>query len=213
MIKPGTSPLAVLPLVAVLFTACSDGPTEPQGSLTQAEAMAVFSEILSAVFQVDAGPAMSITAPGAGGPLASLGPAPAAALSADVSIEEAVPCESGGSIAVDGTIEIDLDDNETGSYVFSFIQTPSGCVVPTEAGPSYLVNGSPNLQMSGEYNLVEGELAGDFTMSFSGGLSWSAVNGGANGTCTVNLDYVLAWSTLTGSAEGHICGHDISQQF
>jgi hypothetical protein len=186
----------------LLTPACgSDNPANPQNNLSQVEAIAVFSEIMTAVFSV-----------GFGGDIALAANAPA--ISADViAINESAPCDGGGSIDLTGTISSTFGQSQSGSYSYTIVETPDDCVVTTGSGTSYRVNGNPNIQMAGSYNFVGGVPTGVFAMTFTGGLSWLATNGGASGSCAMNLSYSLDWQTSTGSVQGSICGYDVSQQY
>ena len=207
--------LAVLAAATFLFAACSDdNPTQPQnGTLTQQEAIAVLSEITSAALSAGEGPMASMFPAEGAGFRAAVAPSPASAFNLDIDIDDSVACENGGVIDVDGTLAIDVDDDENGSWVYEFVQTPKNCVVVTEEGPSYKVNGKPSIQMSGSFAISEGEPSGVFEMSFAGGFEFDAVNGGATGSCTMDLTYLLDWNSMLGSAEGRICGYDVDEQF
>lgn len=206
--------LAVLAAAAFLLAACGDNPTEPNtGTLTQEEALAVLAEITSAALAVGEGPATSLSHTEGAGFRASFAPAPASAINLDLDIDESVPCKNGGAIEVDGTLEINVDDEENGTWVYSFTQTPHNCVVVTEDGPSYKVNGKPNIQMLGTFAMSGGEPTGVSELSFVGGFAFDATNGGATGSCTLNLTFLLNWATMVGTAQGFICGYDIDEQF
>lgn len=210
MTRPRSSSLAALAMAAFLAAGCSDSGTEPVNeNLSEEEAVAVFSEILGALFEATGG-AMG----GEGGQFsAALLPDPASAVLVDITLDESVPCENGGTIRVNGSIEMDVDENEDGTYSYTVVQTPSDCEIVTEQGSRFRVSGQPSIQMSGGFTIAGEEPVGLFAMAFTGGLRWNAVNGGGAGSCTIDLDYGFDMETLTGTAEGRICGYDIDEQF
>ncbi len=205
-----SSPIAAVAMATFLVAGCSDSATEPENNnLTQEEAIAVFGEIVGALFEA-AGGAMAND----GGQFsAALMRDPASAMVVDIDLDESVPCTNGGTIRVNGSIEMDVDENEDGTYTYTFVQTPENCVVTTEQGSSFRVSGQPSIQMSGSFTILDDEPVGLFEMAFAGGLRWNAMNGGDNGSCTVDLDYGFNMATLKGTAEGRICGYDIDEQF
>lgn len=206
--KVRSSRAAVVVAAAFVVGACGDS-TGPTSNLTQAESMAVFNEVLAAIFAVGLG--------GGGSPEASATYAVAAdrmlALAAEV-IDETVPCEGGGSIRVHGSITDQTDANGVGSFDFSLTETPNNCGVVTESGRTYRVNGNPNIHMTGAMSFDEEGPTGPFTMSFHGGLAWTATSGGSgSGSCSINLDYTIDMTTFQGTVVGGICGHAVNQTF
>ncbi len=196
-----SSSVAALLVGALSLTGCGSDGTGPGNNLSQAEAMMVFSEILSAISVV--GFDQGAAADGIG------------ALVTTITINESAPCNGGGVIEVVGSLKADTDDFGNGSYEYTFVETPVNCVVSTGSGASYRVNGSPNIQMSGAYDFAfnNNQLSGHYDWRFSGGMSWTALNGGANGSCTMDLVYKLNLGISSGSVTGHICGHNVTQQY
>lgn len=194
------SSLLVLAFGGLAFGCGGNDSTGPEEStLSQAEAMQVFGEILSAVFSVGAGaPAQHTPGP--------------AATPTTLTVDASSPCSGGGAIAVTGQYAWDFDQNGNGSYTYDIVETPNACGV-TAASGSYLVNGHPNIHMSGSYSTASYQPTGSFQMTFEGGMSWSTSSGGGTGSCSISLNYDLAWSTSHGSVTGSICGYTINQSY
>jgi hypothetical protein len=194
--------LAALTGVAMLVAGCGgDDPTGPGSDLSQAEAMELFGEILSAVFLVGAGAAPALPPEGV-----ALAPQ-------TLTINQSAPCAGGGSIAVTGTYTYDVDTSSNGSFTYNIVESPSDCAVATSTGQTYRVDGNPNIQMAGSYSVAGGAPVGVFGMTFTGGMSWTATNGGVSGSCTVDLTYSFDWEGQHGSVKGHMCGYAIDTQY
>jgi hypothetical protein len=203
------SSASALLLGAFLATGCGSDSTGPSADLTAEESLEVFGEVLAAVFAVGFGD-------GGGSPqmLAATGASGADLAAALVeTINETVPCEGGGSITVQGTIDDDTDENGNGTFTFNLTETLNNCGIQTESGQSYRVNGAPHIQMAGAMTFTEEGPAGPFTMSFNGGLAWTSTSGGRSGTCSLNLNYSIDMSTFVGSVQGSICGHAVNETF
>ena len=189
--------------VIALAASCGGdgGPTEIENNISEAEAMAVFAEVLSAVFTVGFSTGSSVADGQAG------------AASDEIIIDATAACDGGGTIAVSGRFAFDIDGQGSGSGSYDLTETPSDCSVTTGTGVTYRVNGDPNIHMAGSYSYSQGAPQGTFDMSFSGGLNWTATNGGASGSCRMDLVYAFDWGTSHGSVTGTICGYEINQQY
>jgi hypothetical protein len=187
----------------------SDDPTGPETEIQRQEALAIFSEVLAAVFTAGVGGTGSFTmADGA-----SLSLAPTAPLYDVTTINESYACTGGGSIELTGSTNDNMNyETGTGVLDWQLTETPVNCGVSTASG-SYVVNGSPNLQMSMSYSFTDFVLDGPMTMEWSGGLAWNSTGRGATGSCTIDLDYTFDMEAGSGSMVGQICGYTYDQQF
>lgn len=188
-------------LLAVLTGGCGKDSTGPQTALDQAASIEIFSELLTQVFLVGFG-AGAFGAPGGSmalPPAVLSGPRPVE------SVVESVPCDGGGTVTLTGTYSSGLSDQGTGSIGFDLRSTPNDCGVQTSRG-LFRVNGNPNLRITYNLNVVGWQPAGLFTMTWSGGYTWSGPGG--SGGCDVAISYAYDWSNPSAATmTGHMCGY------
>lgn len=196
--------------VSVGLVACSDDPTEVTGELTEQEAAELAEVIFSQGFGFGSSsfddastftgdPDLQATAGVPFGPI-DLGP-------------EDVPCQFGGIVTLEGTIEGDLDqETGAGTMDLSLTQVHDDCGVRSESGTDFTLNGNPNTSMDLGIDMTE---TGDFTMTgtFGGGIAW--LTGGRSGTCTIDLTIDASGNFETegfsGSVSGTVCGRSVNE--
>lgn len=189
--------------LALLLTtaACGDSVTEVVGDLTQAEAEALAEVVAGTVLSTWEGEGAAATA--ARGP--SL-----ATYNQQLSLE--APCEFGGSVAIDGEIDVVTNDEteELESLEYTVTQAHSGCVAESGDGVRFTLDGAPNVTAN-LLVLAEGDLI-SMDGSYSGAVDWST--DGKEGTCTLSVEFSMDLNVAaeTGSAtmSGTVCGMSFS---
>ena len=181
--------------LALAVGACSDDPTDiAEGDpLTEAEAAALAEVVAGTLFT-----AWDETE----GPSA----APARA-SGTYQIDDEFPCEFGGSVAVNGNLAFDVDeDTGDGTVVFEVTTEHADCGVESEEGIAFILNGEPDIT-AGFTIVSEGDELG-FSGGFDGTVGWATDE--KSGRCSVDVDFSLAGNLAaeTGSASltGRVCG-------
>ena len=178
--------------MALLASACSDGPTTSGDPLDEAEAQAVATELLTQGFGV----------------FGSLGSAPLASAGAQVApfsltFDQSAACPNGGSISVSGSISGDIDEQTSaGNLQMDITQGINGCVVVYD-GDSFTVNGDPNITYQGDIEFSQTAISGTFDME--GGFSYEASDG-RRGGCGIRLSVNFS----NQSASGQICGLSVT---
>jgi hypothetical protein len=183
--------------VALLWVAaaCSDNPIDiVEGDpLTEAEVDAlaeVVAGTLFATWEQSSGPAS--------GPARATG---------TFQMNDELPCEYGGSVAVSGSLAFDVDD-ETGDGTLNFnvTQEHADCVVESEEDIRFTLNGAPNITSS--FTVVTEGSAISFAGAFDGAADWAT--GDKSGTCGLDVDFSLtgdlAAETGSASLTGRVCG-------
>lgn len=203
-------PVLTIALVSVGLVACSDDPTGVTGELTEQEAAELFEVIFAQGFDFGSSsfddastfagdPDLQAVAGVPFGPI-TLGP-------------EDVPCQFGGVVTIEATIEGDLDqETGAGTMDLTLTQVHDDCGVRSDSGTDFTLNGNPETGMDLGFDMTE---AGDFTMagSFGGGIAW--LTGGRSGTCTIDLSIDASGNfeteTFSGNASGTVCGRSVSE--
>jgi hypothetical protein len=185
---------ALAMLVAV--AACGDSATEVVGDLSQAEAEALAEVVGATVFS-------SSTSEMPGTQTAAPGRAP---IEGSESISATVPCELGGTVAVDGNLEYSGDTETHVDATFAITQVHDGCVAESQDGIRFTLDGAPNVAANMSMSVSENELS--LEGSFGGAVDWST--DGREGTCSLDVTLFL---DMSGTAEsgsvsmsGTVCG-------
>ncbi len=206
MNAPSKGASVVIVAAAIAAPGCSDS-TGP-GGLTPQASMEIATTLMFEVINIGFSAMGGSFDPTLGAVLAA--DARRAAMASMVTtISEAVPCDAGGTIVVEGTHTTDISDQGTGSVAFDLSQRPVNCVMATSYG-SYTVNGSPALTIEGSLTTTSWNL-GVFTMAYGGGFSWNGPGG--SGTCNMNLTYHFDYASYVFSGSGHICGHAVNYSY
>ncbi len=182
---------AVVSVLALTVASCGDdngaGPTSGD-PLSEAEATEVLNEVLGVMSQ---GFDDVTNAPRA---------APAATHTIDETINESADYAGGGSVGITGSIKGSFDDQTFAlDLEFDFTETISNCQTMATSGPTFTVNGNPNLEMQGDYAFSGSSLTGSFSMG--GGFRYESSDG-RSGECGIEVD--VDYSTQQGS--GSVCG-------
>lgn len=186
------------------LAACSDFTSsgDPLTDAEAAELAAVFAEEGFAGFEGVASPAQS---PGANDE---------ADARVTLTINDSGPCDGGGTATIAGTVTADIDEQAgTGTLEFEYTLTPTNCVFTTEGDKVFTISGDPNLKASGNMDLTETSLEGQF--NYEGKFSWT--EGSRAGACGVNIqvnyDFTFGGTTLNGSASvtGEVCGVTVNR--
>lgn len=212
--------------LAVSLAGCGDdGPSGPDGEISQAQAEKVASAVNTAAGQAFSAAAAEQSDAGslvtaALAPAASTGTVTRAA-TYDWSFENSADCQPGGTVTVDGdgTIET-TEDASSVSWDWSSQVGYDGCTVETEDGLFTLTTPSP-LQFAGTGQVTTDEAgggSGSFDWSLTGTVDWDE-QGGPSGTCDLDLDASLdieatqTSASATGSVTGSVCGHSIERNW
>lgn len=202
--------VCVLAFLAVGTVACGDDPTGSAGDLTDQEleelAEVVFGDALSMGFQ-SFDPATSFE----GDP--DLGVSAAAVPFSFEFGPDDLACPLGGSVTVTLSLSGDVDETtNAGSISLGVTQDHADCVVESESGTRFTLNGNPNTTTSVDMSV---DAAQDFTLTgtFGGGVHWAT--GGRSDACSIALSIDasgnLTAETLIGTVSGTMCGRDVSQ--
>lgn len=189
-------------LALLLATAaCGDNATDVVGDLTQAEAEALAEVVAGTVVSTWEGEGAATTA--------ARGPA-LATFNQQLSVE--APCEFGGSVAIDGEIDLVTDDDtgEMESLEYTVTQAHTACVAESQDGVRFTLTGAPNVTAN-LLVLSEGDLLG-MDGSYSGAVDWST--DGKEGTCTLSVEFSMdidvAAETGSATMSGTVCGMSFS---
>ncbi len=193
-------------LGAVGLGACSDG-TGVEVELTEAEAAALAEAVVQAtMFTTGTGPAPAPAA--VGGP--QLAP-----YSYSESVSFTADCPLGGTVDVDGNVEVSGDDETDEGYIeLSVTHDHEGCIVETDDGVEFTFDGAPSL---GFDLLIEsdGESEIGWSGELVGALDWS--NEEHEGRCTIALAFAGSISDVEGaievSLEGSVCRRAVSHSW
>ena len=194
--------LRILSIVAgTALGACGDS-TGLDVELSEAEAAALAEAVMqNAIFTTASGPT---------GPAQASGPA-AAPYSSHMEVSFSAPCESGGTVDVDGEAEVS-GDNETGEgrIELSVSHEHQGCVVEADNGVVFTFDGAPRLEL----DLViesEGEAEVGWSGTIGGAVDWSTDE--RVGSCTVALTFSGlvsdAQDLIEISVEGAVCQRSV----
>ncbi|MEX2473192.1 MAG: hypothetical protein WEA34_13475 [Gemmatimonadota bacterium] len=185
--------VALAMLVAV--TACGDSATEVVGDLSQAEAEALAEVVGSTVFS-----STTSEMPGAQG-------APARTpISGSESVSATVPCELGGTVGVDGSLEYSGDTETVINATFGLTQVHNGCVAESQDGIRFTLDGAPDVTSNVSMTVGENELSMEGT--YGGAVDWST--DGREGTCSLDVSLSVDMSGMAESGSvsmsGTVCG-------
>lgn len=179
--------------VPLAVGACSDPAGTQADPLTEAEVTALAEVVAGTVFstwEVSSGPA----------------PAPQRA-GGTLQLGAELPCASGGTVAVLGSVAFDVDDESgDGMYEFAVTHRHNDCALVSRDGIAFTVNGAPDVavdfvvEIEGDALLLHG--------NFIGSLAWAT--GDRSGSCDVGSAFVLDGSLATGTGSaslvGTVCG-------
>jgi hypothetical protein len=183
------------------LAACGDSATDVVGNLTEAEA--------EALAEVVAGTVVSTWETGGASATAARSPA-LATFNQQVSLD--APCEFGGTVAINGEIDIVTNDEteELESLEYTVTQAHAGCVAESQDGIRFTLDGAPNVTAN-LVVLAEGDAVA-MNGSYSGAVDWAT--DGKAGTCTLSVEFSLDLNVVaeTGSATmaGTVCGMSFS---
>lgn len=183
--------------LALVAAGCG-GDNNPVGvnsgdPLTPYEMQLVFNQLTAVFENLGAAPA-------------SPGPA-AATQSFNESINQPAPCDSGGSITANGSVNGTVDD-VTGELdmTLHMRMTPNGCVVETETA-SITLDGAPYIQMDMDFYLSDTTI--DMSGTQKGGISFTSTDG-RSGSCAFDISFTgnvnLDTQAEESSVSGTVCG-------
>jgi hypothetical protein len=114
-------------------------------------------------------------------------------------------CPTGGTLQVTGTINGTTNGSGTGTIdVQAAININNWMCVS-----GFVINGDPNIMVSGTFNFVNGVAAGNQSVAITGGFSFGS---SPSDVCTVNLTINFNL-TGAGSITGTLCGNQINATF
>ncbi len=143
-----------------------------------------------------------------------------AATSITVAIDEAPPCDGGGTTAIKGSMTADVNQAGTGgTFKFNYTVAPNGCKVTTSGGKTFTLTGDPNLKVQGDFTFSDTGTASSFqgSLTYDGKFNWTSSDGRA-GACgvdlTANYNFSFNTSGSSGSATltGTVCGVTVNRQ-
>jgi len=196
--------LRVLTVLATAgLGACGDS-TGVNVELSEAEAAALAEAVVqAAVFATGSGPSQAPAR--AGGPQQ-------APYSSNASVSFVADCPLGGSVHVDGDVEVSGDDATGASRIaLDVSHDHEGCVVETEDGVQFRFDGAPGLNLD---FVIEADGAGEIGWEgvLAGALDWS--NGEREGRCAIALEFGGLISDVANaievSLEGSVCRRTVS---
>jgi len=179
--------------LAVGLTACgsdSKSPIEPNSQLSDEE----IEEVMQAAFE-----AASFAFEGALRPTVGMDAVAA------VPIDATGNCPLGGSVAVEGNIDDQTNDEGTGKIEIDMEISWNDCVVQTSKRKLTL-DGSYAVDALFNYN--EWEPIGDARFGVEGQFSWNG--GGATGNCPFKVVYLFDATSGEFSVTGNSCGRAIN---
>jgi hypothetical protein len=197
------------PVLALGLAACGGGFTSSGDALTQTEA----ADLAEALAQ---GGFAGFGSFGAAAPSRAPG---AAATTITQTLAETVPCDSGGTVAINGSVTGNINQTASGGTIsFNYTAVPNACVVPTSGGKKFTISGDPNLKAQGDFTFTIGSTSEAFqgSLNYGGKFGWTSSDGRA-GACgldlTANYDFTFSGSSATGTAtlSGTVCGVSVSR--
>jgi hypothetical protein len=192
------SKLGVMSLIAAgTLVACGDS-TGVEVELSDAEAAALAEAVIQA--------AVFATATGPAGPAPVSGPH-AAPYSSQADVSFTADCLLGGSVAVDGSVDVSGDD-ETGAgrIELSVTHDHDGCVVESDNGVVFTFDGAPILGLD---LVIESDGQGElgWAGTIAGAVDWATDE--REGRCSIALDFAGLVSDVEDaiqiSVEGAVC--------
>jgi hypothetical protein len=190
--------LRVLSMIAAsAVVACGDS-TGVDVELSDAETAALAEAVIQA--------AVFATANGPSGPAAVSGPQ-AAPYSSQADVSFTAECLLGGSVAVDGSVDVSGDD-ETGEgrIELSVTHDHEGCVVESDNGVAFTFDGAPSLGLD---LVIESDGQGELGWSgtIAGAVDWATEE--REGRCSIALAFAGLVSEVEDaiqiSVEGAVC--------
>ena len=192
-------------LIPLLFaTSACDGGSGPSGSaeLTAAEA----AELARAMFGMASGLASSGGLTGG-----SFNVASAEENTFTVPIQETVPCEPSGNVALSGTVTIGFDEIAMGMSMTADISAaPAACAHRMENGDIIRMTGDPDLDIHMSM-ASDAEGLTELQVTETGAFTWT--RGGASGRCAVNIASALNAATQMVTVNGTFCGFPVNETF
>jgi hypothetical protein len=193
-------PVRVLILMtAVTLAACGESTGVTGDELSEDEAAQLATAVLAT--------AVTSATDTPDGPVAVDGPQ-AAPIAISYDTEFVAECELGGSVAVEASLDIEGDTEvEGGRIEFSMTQVHDGCVVGSESGMVFTLDGAP--EISGTV-VVEADGLGSIAVAgrLEGRVEWETE--GRSGACPMVLEFAGAASETSETGEfavaGSICG-------
>jgi hypothetical protein len=113
-----------------------------------------------------------------------------------IAIDQTTSCFAGGSLAISGELDGDVDATGTGTDSLDLMTTFTDCNV----GNGLVINGAPYLATTGTFAFAQGALS-DGTVTYSGAFSTGSY------TCNVSFTFQLAAAGPPPRMSGTICGH------
>jgi hypothetical protein len=192
--------VGVLTLAAMVVTSGCESSTEVGTELADIQVQALAEVLLLTTFQS-----------------AQSGPAAVGAQLVPVNFEQQVeadvPCPLGGMLGVVAAVSITGDtESEGGEISYSQTQSHVGCVVESEDGTRFTLDGSPSVTAG--FTISNDGLGNlDVDGSMDGGIGWAM--DGLSGTCQIDLAFVgdgsEADGTWSASLTGSVCGVSITR--
>lgn len=201
-----TGTTLVLAMFALTAVGCDDDPAGPgDDTLSQTEA-AELAAAMSAVGNTMLADAFMTNQTGA-----SAGAAPMAEESFSFEFDRSRPCEAGGVVDVVGTLDMTWDQ-EAGwaTAVIASTMTHDDCGVEGE-NHTFTTNGDPNLELTADMSMTDGQLDGEQTMTLVGAFTWTD-DADRSGRCEVDLTTTLDPANSTSTTSGTFCGHTVETE-
>lgn len=195
-IRTRTGAITLLVIAPLLLTACGDSSVgADEQVLDQTTSQEIFFELSSQIMGIAFGAFKS----DAGVPLP-------AATAEDLPISVTADCTSGGTVTVNGVIS-SLGTDNSGTVGFDLRQKPSGCAIETSMG-TIVVDGNPDLRITANVQIRNGEPVGEFILGYQGGFKWNGADGA--GSCMVDMSYSINVETEEFSIRGSMCGNNLN---
>lgn len=182
--------------VGLVVASCGGSSTEPEDTLTAAEALALLEVAMGQGLELagDMDPAMT-TLPGG-------------------RTQVTVPCAMGGTAAVSAQFSPvgDMDSDNVGVAV-AVTLVHSGCIERHEmSGITFTLDGAPEVEMTVELS-ISPEFLFDISGTVDGTVRW-ATGDGRSGTCALDVDLdtvndASGFPTIT--LAGRACGFDVME--
>jgi hypothetical protein len=211
------STLLLSSLLPLLLTGCIDDPTavEEEGapilSEQEIEFLGLTALAKSLEAQENAEDSTAISADGVSAVRSILLGGPAAApVVLNEAVSTSVPCDFGGEMAVDLTLQGELDDEtDVGEITLTMTLTPDFCGVESDAGFRATLFGDPAFATT-----IRLESDGSGVVQISGGITGGlgALTGGRVASCQFDLSFSGTQTEAGGDiqVEGTACGEAIS---
>ena len=199
--------------ITLLLIGCgsNNNSSSSNSNLTSAQAQSVASAMSSGVSQAVAGAfGAASTAPGArvrrreesnpnqSGPTCS---PTSSGESCNWPISETFSCPGGGSLSVSGDVSGFLDNIGNGSVQEQIGATPANCSVD-----GIVINGNPQLVVSGQLNISNWNASWPLTGTEIGGVTYGP---NPSGSCQINVNFTVN-ADLSCSISGTACGQPVS---